>query len=510
MKRKGRKQSVFMQVTVLVSIIFGGLLFLSMTRDGMRHKIDRNSQYLMTISSCFNDVNIEVQAVRDILKDMAEGSGASKEAFLLAQSELEESVKILANYMGEKEYNRNCVDLIYIIDTYSSDCRNMLAELEKRDYSAVEKAFKNCEQTYVFIQDKLFLVYDDIQHKYVLNQEQIRQYERYILVLNLVTAICVFMVAILLVYWLNRIIIRPINDLSESAERFLPESGSDIQPTLSLKPEENEISILNNSIYYMQKRICEQYNQLIEKAEMEILLTQEKMKVLEHEKWMKDAQLRNLQARINPHFLFNSINLISKMAYMESAVQTSEMLENFGAFLRYNLDNFGKVVTLRKELENTRDYISIQKIRFGDRIGFYINADPTVESAKLPCLILQPLVENAIVHGVGMYTKDAIITVNVQHKSSESVIITVLDNGVGMSQEQIDDILEKIQNPLDMQEDGSIGLTNVFKRLRLFFDDEVSIHMESELEQYTKIEIEIPIIEHEKVDMDVSGIDCGR
>ena len=499
MKRK-EKQSMFIQVTILVAVIFGGLLFLSMAGERLRQEIDGKNQNLMTISVCFNDVNIEVQSVRDMLKDLVESSDMHQDTLLQAQNELEESVKILADYMGEKEYTRNCIDLIYIIDTYSMNCQNLQTELERRDYAAVEKAYRNCEQTYGFIQDKLFLVYDDIQRKYVLDQEQMKQYENYILVINSVTVICVFIAAALLLYLLNRIIIHPINYLSESAEKFLPENDGTMQPTVSLKQRENEISLLNNSIYFMQKRICEQYNQLIEKAETERLLSEEKMKVLEHEKWMKDAQLKNLQARINPHFLFNSINLISKMAYMEDAVQTSEMLENFGAFLRYNLDQFGKVVTLKKELENVQDYVSIQKIRFGERIDFFITADSSTETVKLPCLILQPLVENAIVHGVGMYTKDAVITVSVQRKNSESILITIFDNGVGMPQEKIDAVMKKMDDPMNMNEDSSIGLTNVFKRLQLFFDNEVKINIESELKKYTKIQMEIPNIENEGVD----------
>lgn len=148
-----------------------------------------------------------------------------------------------------------------------------------------------------------------------------------------------------------------------------------------------------NQIAQMQERICNQYEQLLQKAELEKKLHEDEIKMIENEKWLKEAQLRNLQARINPHFLFNSINLISKMAYMENADQTSKMLESFGEFLRYNLDNFGKIVFMEKEIENIKDYTEIQKIRFGKRIDFIIHEDKETAKAKYRVLFCNHLLK---------------------------------------------------------------------------------------------------------------------
>ena len=242
----------------------------------------------------------------------------------------------------------------------------------------------------------------------------------------------------------------------------------------------------------MQERICDQYGELLQKAELEKKLHEDEIKMIENEKWLKEAQLRNLQARINPHFLFNSINLISRMAYMENAEHTSEMLESFGEFLRYNLDNFGKVVSMEKEIENIKDYVEIQKIRFGDRIDFIINEDEKARKVKVPCLILQPLVENAIVHGVGMYINQAMVSVDVRKLSDTQVRIIILDNGVGMTPEKLEEIRSKTVESVNVQEENSIGLANVFKRLRLFFNNEVKIKIDSEEKKFTKIQIIIP------------------
>ncbi len=491
--QKRHRGFIFRQVACLVGGIFAGLLFLFYVQNGLRQQADSVNQNLMTISTCFNDISIEMQNIRELMNFGIENRLEDEKEFTDSREKLTNSSAVLAGYMNERGYNRSSIDLQCTIETYLLDCETLMDSLENGDYSQATANYRACEQTYEFGQDKMNQVYRDIQESYVISQEQFEKYERLSKAINLATVITVITVAALLLALLNKVIVRPINSLCSKTERFLPEEGR-TEPTTDLVEEKSEIALLNNSIYMMQARIGEQYRQLLEKAEMEKQLAMEKLKAVENEKWMKEAQLKNLQARINPHFLFNSINLISRMAYMENAVQTSEMLESLGEFLRYNLDNFGKIVTIQKELENVRDYTTIQKIRFGDRIDFSILADDTVAEAKIPCLILQPLVENAIIHGVGMYTENAFISVDIRKTEAGQIKMTVLDNGVGMSAQTLEEVRGKATEPTWKQEDSSIGLSNVFKRLRLFFNDAVMIRIDSGQGQFTKIQIEIPFL----------------
>lgn len=506
--RKRQRVFIFRQVACLVGSVFAGLLFLFCVQDGLRHHADSENQNLMTISTCFNDISVEMQKVREWVKFSTENKLDDEAEFADSRERLIRSSEILAGYMNERSYNRSSIDLKCTIETYIQDCETLMESLKTGNYSETTRNYKICEQTYEFSQEKMNWVYRDIQESYVISREQLEKYELLSSVIKAATTVIIISVAALLLALLNRVIVRPINNLYSKTELFLTEEGQ-IEPTTSPVKQKNEIDLLNNSIYRMQMRIGEQYRQLLEKAEMEKQLTMEKLKAVENEKWMKDAQLKNLQARINPHFLFNSINLISKMAYMEDAEQTSEMLESFGEFLRYNLDNFGKTVTIQKELENVRDYTTIQKIRFGDRMDFSITADQAVTGTKIPCLILQPLVENAIIHGVGMYTTGAFISVDVWKTETGWVRMTVLDNGIGMTDDTLKEVRSKAAESSQQQDDGSIGLSNVFKRLRLFFNNDVDIYIDSEQGQFTKIQIEIPFLGSEAIE-DVSGIDSGR
>lgn len=155
--------------------------------------------------------------------------------------------------------------------------------------------------------------------------------------------------------------------------------------------------------------------------------------------------------------------MISQTAYTENAYQTIFLLGKTASLLRYSLDFSDKSVTLKKELEELENYVYIQEQRFGNRIRFSFVLDEHCHNILVPNLILQPLVENAIIHGVSIYLKDAFIQISTAlDQSSHTIRICVMDNGIGMSEEQI----QKIK--LDMTEnrafDSKIGLSSFLNR----------------------------------------------
>lgn len=488
---KLQKRTLFFQVLMIVVIIFISIVLFNSIQDIFRERIYRESQKLMQVSSCFNDISLKLQKMQDNWKAMVENTDETE-----VHTDIESILKYaeqLSIYLNEKKYNRSSIDLYYTIETYIEELGELEAAIRGSDFSKVAIKTVACTQNYEFVQERLNQVYKDIQKQYTVSGEQMNTYEKWQDYIKLSSLFVVVLMGGVLLIILNRTIIYPVDQLSKSAAEFTLENRNTRTVGERIKVK-NEISILYNQIAQMQERICNQYEQLLQKAELEKKLHEDEIKMIENEKWLKEAQLRNLQARINPHFLFNSINLISKMAYMENADQTSKMLESFGEFLRYNLDNFGKIVFMEKEIENIKDYTEIQKIRFGKRIDFIIHEDKETAKAKIPCLILQPLVENSIVHGVSMYLEQAIVSVDVRKISDTQIKIVILDNGVGMSSEKLEEVRNKIFESVNIQEQDSIGLANVFKRLRLFFDDEVQIDIDSEEEKITKIQIVIPLI----------------
>lgn len=253
----------------------------------------------------------------------------------------------------------------------------------------------------------------------------------------------------------------------------------------------DETGILTLAFNEMVKRINAQISEIKDKAEIERKLKDEEMENLKIKNLLKETELKALQSRINPHFLFNSLNMISQMAYIEGASQTTSLLESMNDFLRYNLDKFDKVVTIKDEIGNLKDYVYIQKKRFGERIKFEINESGEVGTCLIPCLVLQPLLENSIIHGVQTYMDNAVVGVEIA-RDNDRVRIRIYDNGVGIDKSKLDELGKILDKGSEDSSTGGIGLTNVIARLKLFYNNDIGFGIKSSQGKGTEIEFDIP------------------
>ena len=200
---------------------------------------------------------------------------------------------------------------------------------------------------------------------------------------------------------------------------------------------------------------------------------------------VKDAQLRYLQAQINPHFLFNTLNAGAQLAMMEDADRTYGYLHKVASFYRYVAGRDAAVVTLDEAVRLIGDYVYIINVRYGGDIHLRCDIDEEVRDFRLPSMILQPIVENAIEHG--FRDKEGEKQIQVEGGREDScVVIRICDNGVGMEEEKIREVMQassELQDPETpgAREDGktaSIGLPNVIARLRMFYDTEDILRIE--------------------------------
>jgi len=239
-------------------------------------------------------------------------------------------------------------------------------------------------------------------------------------------------------------------------------------------------------------RINAQFIELKRNSELERKLHEEETKNLKIKNLLKESELKALQSRINPHFLFNSINMIKNVAYIEGAEQASDLLESFGSFLRYNYDKFNKIVTIADEYRNIRDYFLIQKIRMGDRLNYTIDFEDRILGARIPCLVIQPLVENSINHGVGKYLENAFVGVKAGLEN-DRLILRVYDNGVGIDSHTLATLNSvDLMSELNGTAKKSIGISNVISRLKIFFNDDISYNLFSDPGIHTGIFISLP------------------
>jgi two-component system LytT family sensor kinase len=191
-----------------------------------------------------------------------------------------------------------------------------------------------------------------------------------------------------------------------------------------------------------------------------LISTQIELSNIENFKAMaKEAELKALQAQINPHFLFNALHTISSFVRIEPD-RAREIIINLSTYLRYNLENFSKLLPLRDELQQVEAYINIEKARFGDKIQVIYDIPEEFLDIKLPSLIIQPLVENSIKHGILKRREGGKISISATKKET-GCIISIEDDGVGIEQNIIDNIDSKIEQ--------NIGLKNVHNRLKLLY-----------------------------------------
>ena len=297
---------------------------------------------------------------------------------------------------------------------------------------------------------------------------------------------------IMLVLLVTRNITQPLLDLSIAADMV---SAGELDKVEQVKVHsKDEVGVVTEAFNQMVSSIPGYLTRLKDSMEKEQLLKEKELMMEAH---LKDAHLKYLQAQINPHFLFNTMNAGTQLAMMEHADRTYEYIQNVAAFFRYNVSEKDEV-TLREEIELVDTYIYILNVRFAGDIHFSkeIESDELLD-VKLPGMVLQPIVENCVNYGIRDIEREGKIMLSV-YAADANVYISVADNGVGMKQEIIQSILsgnytsEDIEASKDKKGNG-VGLKNVIERLKLYFDDKNSVEIISNgRDQGTEVVITIP------------------
>jgi two-component system, sensor histidine kinase YesM len=245
----------------------------------------------------------------------------------------------------------------------------------------------------------------------------------------------------------------------------------------------DEIGILsayfNNMVKKLKDLINENYQSKIRENELLFL--------------EKEAQLNALQQQINPHFLYNTLESIKWMAYMNGAKEASDMATALGKFFKGSITKGNDWVTLEEEIEHLKNYIYIQQLRYQDKFIISWDIDEEIKYYKTIKLILQPILENAIVHGIEDMKTGGIITIK-GYMAEKSVCFEITDNGRGMSIRELTELKSRFLSDLSGSKQGSIGISNVFKRLKLYFGENSSFVIESEEGKGTTVKFRIPAI----------------
>ena len=205
------------------------------------------------------------------------------------------------------------------------------------------------------------------------------------------------------------------------------------------------------------------------------------------EEQKRHMELNWLQAQINPHFMYNTLFSIQCMVDMHRNEEAGRMLTTFIQILRSSLSSPNEMVTVQSQMESLRQYVELQKFRYGNSFDALIEFDEQVADCRIPKLLIQPLVENSLMHGVDINAGNGVITV-VARRQGEAVCIQVEDNGAGMSAERIRQVMENTES------DGRahLGVRNVHERIRLYYGEPWGLQIESTPGQGTRITLRLP------------------
>ena len=256
-------------------------------------------------------------------------------------------------------------------------------------------------------------------------------------------------------------------------------------------PYKDEVGSLAKSFNYMIGEI----QSLVRKQEETIEeLKRERDYVAEVQKQKRKAELKALQAQINPHFLYNTLNAITWQAADQGAEEISILSNSLGKFFRIGLSKGAEVISLREELEHVTSYLEIQSIRYHSRLSYEIHVDDKCLDFRMIKLLLQPLAENSIYHGIKEKQGAGIIKISVSEEGTGEETITELevwDNGAGIPEETLAFINETLKKGGTDCEAG-YGIYNVNERIRLFYGKEYGLHYESSFGYWTKAVLRIP------------------
>ncbi|MCR4739262.1 MAG: sensor histidine kinase [Lachnospiraceae bacterium] len=383
----------------------------------------------------------------------------------------EDIVLKLMDLTASKENNKRLESAIrYITNlrTYQARIEENLSDDEKyednieiweNDVQIVTELLNDTIQEYIYYEVK------DLQSARVENQRLYLSLVRG----GVIASIIIFLSLAVLSYYIPLSITRPIRTLTGVTDQV---AKGDLTVRADVQSGE-DLNILSESLNTMIDKI----NDLIEKEKSD-------------QARLRKAEFELLQSQINPHFLYNTLDAIVWSAEAGNQKQVVKMVGSLSEFFRTSLNQGKDIVTVREEIQHVRSYLEIQQIRYQDILKYEIDVDESIMNYMIPKITLQPLVENAIYHGIKNRRRQGRIIIS-SRDNEDDFLIEVKDNGIGMTQDRLSQVMDGIRNKAPSESD-IYGLYNVNERIKLNFGQEYGLAIESVYEEGSTVSIRLP------------------
>lgn len=470
--------------TLTSLVVLASNIFLFSNINSMLSEIDQVYQS----NSSLSELSDALSGVHENLaKYLNDKSSETLEAYYDTEQELVN----LANQLNDEIYDdevlmmeRNICNMITEYLEYTNNAisakRGRNVELYRLEYEEANERYEIILPYIAELNNKQFVINN-------ANYEVLVNYMQYFELLSIGILLGLCFCVILVVFALTQNIIGPLLLLAKVANE-VAEGNLEVEQV----PVEgkDEIGIVSNAFNQMVNSIRTYVAQVRENMELENEMKEKELIMQAH---LKDAQLKYLQAQINPHFLFNTLNAGAQLAMMEGADKTCTFVENMADFFRYNVKKMNEDSSIEEELKVVDNYLYILNVRFGGEIHYSKEVEEQWLHLRVPSMILQPIVENAVNYGIRDINREGRIHMKVYEESSY-ICISIADNGIGIKQELIEEILKGEEREADLSRNSTgIGLGNVISRLQVYYSQEKVIEIKSEgLDLGTEVIIFVP------------------
>ena len=457
----------------------------------MNHIIGR-IEALYSSNVSLNELSDKLSEVQDGMTDYlkTKSSESLEDYYRYAQeyTEVLGELRISSTSSELLFMKKSIVDLSY---TYLEKADEAVNAKRGRNVSKYVSTYAECSRIYDYLNNYIYSLNNEQFKESSGNYENLinslKYSELFCLTILVLAAIC----NVLLIMLATQSITAPLVSLVKRANEV---SDGQLDGELLTVESTDEIGVVTGAFNKMLISLRD----YIEKVRDNVLKENAmKEKELRMNAALKDAQLKYLQAQINPHFLFNTLNAGAQLAMLEGADRTNNYIQKMADFFRYNIKKDHELTTIADEIELIDNYIYILNVRFSGDIHFEKHIDEELTYIEIPSMTLQPIVENAVNYGIRNIDWDGLITLSL-YREDDRACISVKDNGIGMSEDKIERVLKDELEASALSDDSNgIGLTNVISRLDLHFnaDNIFSIYSEGE-NRGTEVIIRIPVEGH--------------
>lgn len=398
---------------------------------------------------------------------------------LTASKEKVQQAKYGVQHLRNTENDFTLTNYMNLIDSLVEATDRSIMFQSENDTEASAQEFAEATRITTYISEMTLTLIDIELNTFDRFYRGIIEQSGEVIKLGIWSLLLITCLLILVTYWFSLTITRPVFQLTKAANEL---SKGNFGQQVKIETND-EIAFLARTFDRMRININNLISEIKQKAALERELQESKL-------LLQESQFRSLQSQINPHFLFNTLNTLSKKAYLEGSEETSDLLVSVAGILRYNLKRQDRAVTLQDEIQVLKQYMDIQKARFTDRLQLHWDIDESCIDLKIPALTLQPIIENAVIHAVEPKEDGGNIWFRVKVEGSH-VVIEIEDDGMGMSKEKILQILNEESPPPTEGHSTGIGFSNVVKRLRLFYGYDDVIDIKGIQGQGTKVTLKI-------------------